>query len=111
MEPRLGHLVGSERARKSGNKNRDALYIRSFNAHKSLEYGVGLSFSKPSRGEEAWSFAQAKVPKPNASDWSRWSGMNVFAGNSLTPYTPYWKIKDYPMMRNTSQVSYYKLIR
>jgi hypothetical protein len=44
------------------------------------------------------------------NNMSRWSGMNVFAGNSLTPNTPYWKIKDYPMMRNTSQVSYYKLI-
>ncbi|MCX5809694.1 MAG: 4Fe-4S binding protein [Proteobacteria bacterium] len=30
--------------------------------------GVGVSRSKPSRGEEAWSFAYAKVPKPNASD-------------------------------------------
>ena len=36
--------------------------------------------SKPSRNEEAWSFAQAKVPKLNASERSRWNGVSVFVG-------------------------------
>jgi hypothetical protein len=36
--------------------------------------------SKPSRDEEAWSFAQAKVPKLNANERSRWNGVSVFAG-------------------------------
>jgi hypothetical protein len=44
--------------------------------------GFGYSFSKPSRSEEAWSFANAKVPKLNASEWSRWNRMSVFAGNA-----------------------------
>jgi hypothetical protein len=39
--------------------------------HQSI--GVGLSYSKPSRSEEAWSFASAKVPKLNASEGRRWS--------------------------------------
>ena len=58
-----------------------------------MNIGVGLSFGKPSRGKEAWSFAQAKVPKPNTSDWSRWSGMNVFAGNTRHQCSPSWKIR------------------
>ena len=32
-------------------------------------------------------------PKPNASDWSRWSGMNVFAGNTRHRCSSSWKIR------------------
>jgi len=38
-----------------------------------LETRCRVFLSKPSRGKEAWSFAQAKVLKPNASKFRRWS--------------------------------------
>jgi len=42
--------------------------------------GVGYSTSKPSRSKEAWSFAYAKVPKPNAREWSHWSDLACLRG-------------------------------
>ena len=63
---------------------------------------VGLSFSKPSRGEEARSFASAKVPKPSASDinqptmWARGGGSSSFAagGGDVSP------VNSKPLERN-----------
>jgi hypothetical protein len=43
---------------------------------------------KPSRGEEARPFARAKVPKPNASEWSRRSVMSVFSRGSRISVNP-----------------------
>ncbi len=35
-------------------------------------------------------FCEAKVPKPNASECSRRSGMSVFAGDVPVPYSSLW---------------------
>ena len=44
----------------------------------------GNPYANRRDGKEARSFASAKVPQPNAREWSRRSVMSVFAGNSPT---------------------------
>jgi hypothetical protein len=52
--------------------------------HSRLEYVSGFAQANRREAKKAWSFAQAKVSQPNASEWSRWSAKSVFAGKNPT---------------------------
>jgi hypothetical protein len=45
--------------------------------------GVGYSYSKPSRSEEAWSFASAKLLN-QPTQWARRGDSDGFAGRGAT---------------------------
>ena len=50
----------------------------------SLEHSVGFSQANRREARELGLLYKQKFLKPNASEWSRWSVMSVFAGNSPT---------------------------
>jgi len=49
-----------------------------------LEHGVGFSQANRREARKLGLLYKQKFLKPNASEWSRWSVMSVFAGNNPT---------------------------